>query len=244
MPNGDFSPSPPPSFVLSSWFGRRVAGGAAAGVEHGLAVREIGCAVRERTRRHRRRNGDEPEHAEADDGSSNSEQDELAQHRRSLSAQSIAQTPQPEKPKGGATAALRCISAERSALLRPIGLVAAAAVLGHPGERGLEASRSFTELSAALESATNFAALALKSAMLAQIAGKRRGVAAGLGGLGEQVRQLLAGRRRRPRRCPAPWPGRTAPRPWPFRRRSWSARRRPSCAACAPRSDRTGRQRR
>ena len=90
-------PAAEPRLVLL--VGRRVAGGAAAGVEHGLAVCEIGCAVRERARRHRRRDGDEPEHREANNSSSNSEQDELAQHRRSLSAQYRADAPA-RKAKG------------------------------------------------------------------------------------------------------------------------------------------------
>ena len=61
--------------------GRRVAGGAAAGVEHGLAVAEIGRVGAERARGYGRRHGDEPEYRGTDRREDHRQDQELAQHR-------------------------------------------------------------------------------------------------------------------------------------------------------------------
>ena len=98
-----FEPQPAAELRLVVLPRRRVARRAAAGVEHLLAVREIRCVAPERARRHRRRNGDEPEHRKTDDSAGNDEQGELAQHRASLWRPLYAVAVQPEKPKGGAS---------------------------------------------------------------------------------------------------------------------------------------------
>ncbi len=57
-------------------------GRAAAGIEHGLAVSEVGRARGERVGGKRRRRGDEPERRGGDDRRRHCQDHELAQHRR------------------------------------------------------------------------------------------------------------------------------------------------------------------
>ena len=59
---------------------RGVAGRAAAGEEHGLAVVEVGRVRAERARRHRAGNGEHPERGEADDRGGDRQQEQFAQH--------------------------------------------------------------------------------------------------------------------------------------------------------------------
>ena len=69
-----FQPEPAAELGLVLLIGRRVAGRAAARVEHGLAVFEIGRMRGKRARRHRRRDGHDPEHADADTASNQRQQ--------------------------------------------------------------------------------------------------------------------------------------------------------------------------
>src|SRR5262249_15247582 len=120
--------------------GRGMAGGAAAGIEDRLAVVDVGPIGAERARRYRRRDGDEPEHAEADDARHDRKDDQLAHHRRPPpyheNSATLDTAPRSEKRNGGAsvwTAAVRHLFPDRrsgplgskSALLDTIALLAA-----------------------------------------------------------------------------------------------------------------------
>ena len=143
---------------------------------------------------------------------SNASNDKLAQHRRSPFSSVSSQTRPARKAKGRRvhrTAALqRIIRVKR---------ISSASCDRSGGSRrsscrprrtdALKLSRSFDRLRAALESCDELGELGLEVGHVLPDRRQRRGVAAGLGVVGEQVRQLLAGRRRRPRRssCALAW---------------------------------------